>query len=130
LETQTDPELVHQQRKQPRGPTSDSEQTERRYRDVNEITARNRNINSYDGMYGTSEFSGGYNSSSSSYGVQPSYNSFDTYNPYVGYEDINNCSFDTTLMSSFFGSVQQYPHLYLNTEDDEIIQPARHSFWQ
>ena len=87
-------------------------------------------------MYGTSEFSGEYNSSSSTYGVQPDYNSSSnpefssTYNPYVGYEDANNSSFDTTLMSSFFGPVQQYPYSFFNTEDDEMIQPARHSFWQ
>ncbi|XP_078149326.1 uncharacterized protein LOC144544653 [Carex rostrata] len=137
LETQnTDSEPIHQRREQPQGPTSESEHTGRRYIDVNELTARHRNINSYDGMYGTSEFSGRYNSSSSTYGVQPDYNSSSnpefssTYNPYVGYEDANNSSFDTTLMSSFFSPVQPYPHSYFNTEDDEMIQPARHSLWQ
>ena len=33
-------------------------------------------------------------------------------------------------MSSFFGLGQQYPHFYHNTDDDEVIQPARHSFWE
>ena len=36
-----------------------------------------------------------------------------TYNPYAGYEDVDN----PTLISSLFGSVQQYPPLYFNTED-------------
>jgi hypothetical protein len=72
LETQNpDSKPIHQGREQPQGPTSESEHTGRRYRDVNELTVRYRNINSDDGMYGTSEFSGGYNSSSSTYGVQP-----------------------------------------------------------
>ena len=64
-------------------------------------------------MSSTSGFSGGYNQPPHAY----------------GYENVNNPSFEST-MSSFFGSGQQYHHFYDNTDDDEMIQPARHSFWQ
>jgi hypothetical protein len=84
-----------------------------RYRDINELT-RHQNIGSY-----AYEAQSEYNTSSSQ-------EISSTYNSYVGHEDGNNLPFGS-IISSFFGSVEQYPQ-YFTMEDDEVIQPAQHSF--
>jgi hypothetical protein len=108
LETQNkNYEPLDQYRGQQRNPTDSDPMREMRYRDINEVTMH-QNIGSY-----AYEAQSEYNTSSSQ-------EISSTYNPYVGHEDSNNLP---------FGSVEQYPQ-YFTMEDDELIQPARHSFWQ
>jgi hypothetical protein len=79
----------------------------------------------------TTELSEGY-SILYAYDVQPDYNTSSqeissTYNPHVRHENDNNSQFGFAI-SLIFGSSEQYPPWYFDTNNDKVIQPAQHSF--
>jgi hypothetical protein len=109
----SDYEPFDQYRGQQHNSTDSDPMREMRYRDINEPT-RHQDIGSY--AY----------EAQSEYNISSSKKMSSTYNSYVRHEDGNNLPFGS-IISSFFGSVEQYPQ-YFTIDDDEVIQPTPHSF--
>lgn len=96
-----------------------------RYRNINELT-RLQGMNLYDGVPGLS--GGSTPLPYFLYGVE-SENSRSSNQEYSS-EHNSYVEPETSLVSSIFGPTQPAPWYFYTQEDNENIQPARHSFWQ